>query len=675
MIDYIYDIETYPNVFLLGAIEPSTGQVWKFEISERRLDIHDLLQWVDMLKRTNARMVGFNNIHFDYPVLHRFLTESHVKATAATYDLYEKAQTIIESNDRFVHTVWERDQLVPQVDLFKIHHFDNIARATSLKLLEFNMRRDRIEELPFEPGTYLTPHQIDMLIDYNLSSDIPATVEFYRESLDAIRFREELSQQYGRNFINYNDTKIGKEIFIMRLEERQPGSCYEWVDDQRQPRQTHRGLIPLNTVIFPYIQFEHPEFQRIHQWFLQQSVYDTNGVFKDINCNVGGLKFDFGTGGIHASMNNAIVVADLDDAILDIDVKSYYPNLAIANRLHPEHLGEAFVDIYRELYVQRSQYPKNDPINKALKLALNGVYGDSGNGYSPFFDLKYLLSITINGQLLICMLAEQLAKVPTVKLIQVNTDGLTIKVRRDQAQRVQAVCDWWQGGTRLELEQAEYTRMFIRDVNNYIAEYTDGKLKRKGAYEHAHPRDRNPIGWHQNLGGMVIPKAAEAYLTHGIPIDWYIRHHDDIMDFMLRAKVKRTDRLELSGVPVQRVSRYLVTRDGGSLVKVSPPPTGYKVGQWKRANSITERMYRDVLVELRNSGGTGDELDSTGLPWDERINTKNRSKYEERNTSIEAGWLVTLFNRIDGPIDREQINYDYYIQAARRLVEQLEYVR
>ena len=43
------------------------------------------------------------------------------------------------------------------------HHFDNKARATSLKVLEFNMRSDSIEDLPFKVGATLTRDQVDVL--------------------------------------------------------------------------------------------------------------------------------------------------------------------------------------------------------------------------------------------------------------------------------------------------------------------------------------------------------------------------------------------------------------------------------------------------------------------------------------------------------------------------------
>jgi len=118
-----------------------------------------------------------------------------------------------------------------------------------------------------------------------------------------------------------------------------------------------------------------------------------------------------------------------------------------------------------------------------LKLALNGVYGDSNNPFSVFYDPLFTMSITLNGQLLLCLLAEGLMHIDGLKLIQVNTDGLTVQVPRDNKWMVDMVRAAWESRTKLQLEEAIYARMFIRDVHSYIAQYVNGFVKRKGAYE------------------------------------------------------------------------------------------------------------------------------------------------------------------------------------------------
>ena len=106
------------------------------------------------------------------------------------------------------------------------------------------------------------------------------------------------------------------------------------------------------------------------------------------------------------------------------------------------------------------------------------------------------------------------------------------------------------------------------------------------------------------------------------------------------------------------------------LIKIAPPTKGYEVGQWKRANGVSDSDYRAVLMELRSLAGihTG-QLDSMGLPWDERINTKNKSMYTERRTSMCAGQTVTIYNTLPDSIDFNTIDYDYYEAQANKLIE------
>jgi hypothetical protein len=587
-------------------------------------------------------MVGYNNYSFDYPVVHLLYT-----SIVNSFDLYEKAMSIINSINKFDHIIWDNNQIVPQLDLFKIHHFDNMARSTPLKVLEFNMRSDSIEDLPFPVGSILTNEQKITLISYN-RHDVVQTLKFYNLSLDKIRFREELTIKYGKNFLNHNDTKIGKDYFIMRLEETTPGSCYKMVNGKRRMVQTPRPTIDLKDVVLPYIKFEHPEFNRILNFFKSSVITETKGVFKGINCTVDGFKFDFGTGGIHGSIENKIVEADDDYIIEDWDVASYYPNLSITNNLHPEHLGEEFCNIYKDVYEQRKTYAKGTSENAMLKLALNGVYGDSNNEYSPFYDPKYTMAITVNGQLLLCMIAEELFKLKDIQVIQFNTDGLSIKYHIEKKEEVHRIMREWQNLTGLTLESAEYSRMFIRDVNNYIAEYTDGSLKRKGAYEYK-------MDWHQNHSSMVVAKAAEAALVKGTDIREFIFNHENVMDFMLRAKIPRKSTLLWGGKAVQNVSRYYISTDGDIFEKLMPP-TG-EPGTYKRANKLTDEYYHRILNHV-------------GDKWDERIHTKNKSIHQERRSGIHPGWTVQVCNDITD-YNFSDINYEYYIQETKKLVEVL----
>ena len=530
--DWIYDLETYPNIFTASFKHPNTGTRLLFEISDRRDDSKPLYDFLYSLKHTQCRMIGFNNIGFDYPIIHWFINNYHLEPDVSS--LYHVAESIIKTpwERRFDNVVWDQDVFITQIDLYKIHHFDNDSKRTSLKMLEFNMRSDNVQDLPYPPGIPLNDSEKNNLIHYN-DHDVDETEKFYFHSLKLIEFREKLSDQYQRNFLNHNDTKIGKDYFVMELEKALPGSCYgRDSNNKKVPRQTLRQCINLNDVIFPYLNFKHPEFQRIKNWLASQTITETKGVFKDIEATIDGFKYVFGVGGIHGSIDSAIVKSDNDYVLYDWDVASYYPNISIVNNLYPEHLSQEFCKIYKDVFELRRQHKKGTTENAMLKLALNGVYGDSNNKYSPFYDPQYTMSITINGQLLLCLLAQYLIEIPSLKMIQINTDGLTVLCPRNQVEQMNTVCTWWESFTLLTLEHAIYNRMFIRDVNNYIGEFENRKLKRKGAYEYE-------LEWHQNHSALIIPKAAEAFLVHGQDVGDFIMNHDNIFDFMLRTKTPK----------------------------------------------------------------------------------------------------------------------------------------
>lgn len=464
--DWIYDIETYPNAFTIALEHTQSGVRCVWEVSEWVNESSQIIRMMDYLKATGGRMVGFNNLGFDYPVLHLLCR----MGVADAETLYHKAQAIIASQDsnRFAHVVYPSDRIVPQIDLFKIHHFDNMARSTSLKMLEVNMQMPSVKDLPFPVGSTLSRDQVVMLKEYNMH-DVHATRMFYDQSLDMIRFREELTERYGRDFMNHNDTKVGKDYFIMCLE-KAGVECYNVGSDGRTPRQTLRPTIALKDAILPWINFQQPEFQRVLTWLKEQTITETKGVFKDLSATVNGFTFVFGLGGIHGSVEREKVCTDNFHVIESRDVTSYYPNLAIKNRFYPAHLGEKFCDIYADLFEQRKKYPKKSSESATLKLALNGTYGDSNNKFSVFYDPLFTMRITLNGQLLLCMLAESLMRVPTLRLLMINTDGLEYRVSRDYAEVADVVCREWEQLTSLSLEGTQYSRMWIRDVNNYIAE-------------------------------------------------------------------------------------------------------------------------------------------------------------------------------------------------------------
>jgi len=455
-------------------------------------------------------------------------------------------------------------------------------------------------DIPYHQDFY------EVLKDYCIH-DVAATELFRTKNIKAIEFREQLGAKYGRDFLNHDDVKIGSTIFEIMLENAGV-VLYDYGRFGRKVRQTKRPVIALRDAILSWIEFEQPELRRILEWLRQQVITETKGVFKDVTATVNGFTYVFGLGGIHGAVENQVLASTGQTLIESVDVSSYYPNLSISNRFYPEHLGEKFCDVYKQIYDLRKTFAKGTAENAAYKLAANGTYGKTNDMFSPFYDPLLTMKITLNGQLLLCMLVEQLIKVPTVQVKMINTDGLEYMVQREYADQAVKVCDWWQSMTNLTLERTRYKQLFISDVNNYLGVFEDGSVKRKGKYEYE-------MEWHQNHSALVIAKVAEQVLVNDAPIRETVMNWPDRMDFMLRAKVPRTSKLMWGDTQVQNTCRYYVALGGHTLTKVMPP-LPKKPDQWRRIG-------------------------------------------------VESGWTVQVCNDIRDAT--APINYDYYVEQVEKL--------
>ena len=702
---FIYDIEVYPNLFFLGAKVPGTEIRKSFEISPYKDNREELLQWVLALEE----MVGFNNLYYDYPVLeYLFNTLFKMRGRDLTHRLWQFSSSLIKGK-RFVNT---RHHFRKQIDLFRINHFDNKSKKTSLKLLEFNLRMKNIQDLPYHPETVLTEEQINKVTSY-CHNDVDATDTVYQETLPEIELREKMSSMFDIDFTNFNSTKMGEHILIKKIVESLGEHVVYDVREtstgiKRKVKNTVRETIDFEEVVFDYIEFTTLPFQRILQWFKSRTIKETKGVFSNIpieeleliegfydtselkwdddkqemrikplintkneletlNIRNFDFRYDYGVGGIHGSIVSGIYEETETQEIRDIDVASYYPNLGIENGFYPEHLGVEFCDIYKSIYEERKKYPKktHKMENLALKLALNGSYGKSNSQYSPLYDPMYAMKTTVNGQLLLCMLSEQLmTRVPDCLMLQINTDGMTVKYDRVYSELVNDICSEWEQLTKLTLEHAYYTKMVIKDVNNYLAVSTEGWIKRKGA-AFIYKQAPGELELHKNFSHLVVPKAIEAYFVDGVVPEDFIQNHDDIFDFFKRTKLDRNYKLLSTKInesgniiessELQRITRYLIT---GEIIERDKKyyPIGYGTVLMKQMPAIPSKVEK-ILAE--NTELTRKEVEEQLI----RLN------------NIESGYMCVPFNEItDTDVIRQYIYYPYYIREVYKVIKQIEHV-
>lgn len=617
---WVYDIETFKNCFTYTAVDKDSDQEVQFVIWKEQNDFIPFLQHLQSCRG----MIGFNNINFDYPVIH-YIIQNRTKLVEKTGDqiaklIYKKAQSIISQE---YSAVRENEVIIPQLDLFRIWHYDNRARMTGLKKLEIAMNFPNVQDMPYSHEHKVTEqYEVEQILDYNLN-DVEATKLFYTKTIDKLELRKGLLRKYGLDCLNYPDSKIGEELMLKlycQYSEKKESSV--------KRLRTHRKSIKFSDCIPSYIKFSTPEFQGLLEYLRGIEVQELKDSFK-YSLDYNGFVFDLGVGGLHACVKAGVYKETEDRIIVDADVASLYPSLAITLNLYPEHLGEEFSKIYEEGIVKPRLEAKrtgDKVMADGFKLSANSVYGKSNSQYSFLYDPLYTVKTTLAGQLALCMLSEMLmTRVPELVMLQVNTDGLTVEIPREHARLYWEVCKEWESITNLTLEYIAYSQMIIRDVNNYIAvAQKTGKVKYKGTFKPNHEMIKDDE-YHKSLSQGVVALAVSDYFLKGVPVEETIKNNTDIYLFCKTFNATHgwtcetlnisEEGIESNIEPQQKTNRYYLSTNGKRFRKLK----------------------------------------------------------EDRRIEIEAEKLVTIFNKYeDKPFEEYHINYDYYIEEAYKIIHVID---
>ena len=133
------------------------------------------------------------------------------------------------------------------------------------------------------------------------------------------------------------------------------------------------------------------------------------------------------------------------------------------------------------------------------------------------------MQIRINGQLLLLMLAEKLTQLGC-RIVQANTDGLFVLLKKDVYSKVNNVCREWEQLTRLTLEEERFKAMYQYAINDYFAITEDDKVKEKGMFI-------TTVKLGKGLTPKIIPKAVINFFKNGVPVEETIKGCKDIRIF------------------------------------------------------------------------------------------------------------------------------------------------
>ena len=623
MILEVYDLECLTNLFTYTGFDCKLKQYYQFVICKWRNDL-DLLY--KHLNRDKIIQVGFNNNNYDYNLIHHILNHykeyQHESGEFVAQKLYSKSQQIIEQE---FSEISDKNKIIQQIDLYKIWHYNNKARVCSLKDLEIAMKMPNVEEMPIHHTTWCKKGDEEIILEYN-KNDVEATYKFLLVTLgktefplyngkNKIELRQKLQSKFKIPCLNYPDVKIGEQLILNLYCNKTGNNLY----DITKRGGTNRSKIALKDCIPKWANFETKEFNSIKKEFQNTVISNIKGEFSK-SLIFHDTKLDYGTGGLHSCIKSGIYNADDYWTIIDEDIGSLYPSIAIQLGIYPEHLGNQFLDIYDtdivSVRLSEKRKPKKERdmvIMEGYKLAANGIYGKSGEETSPLYDPLYTMKTTVGGQMFLSLWTEKLVKaIPEIKFIQHNTDGITYLCPRKDVNKVKEIGKEMTSLTGLYIEDNVYSKFVVRDVNNYLAVYESGDIKYKGCFE----IDKE---YHKDPSMRIVPISLKRYYIDNIPIEQTIRNHTDIFDFCLRLKTN------------SKSTPYFKYLENGKI--------------------ISKKLDRTTRYYVSNSGG---------------IITKQFD--ESRISGVNVGYSVTLFNKyIEKPMNEYNINYNFYIAEANKI--------
>lgn len=379
----IYDLETLSNLFTYTGYNCNTKTWYQFVISSWRNDFEELINHL----KTDIVQVGFNNENFDYPIVHHLLNhqeEYHYKTgQEIAQKLYDKSQELISNQ---FNTIADKNKYIQQIDLFKIWHYDNKARKTSLKDLEFAMQMENVEEMPIHHTTWCKRGDEELVLEYN-KNDVEATYKFFLTTLgrtdyplykgkNKLELRENLQKKFGINCINLPDVRMGEQLMLNLYSKAVKKNPFDI-----KKLRTERTEIKLKDCIPSWCSMR----SNIFKSFLD-TIEETTipiPVPKDsfeYSVIYNGYKWYFGLGGSHGCCEPGIYNSDDEFVIIDYDVGSLYPSVAKSLKLYPEHLGPEFMELYEKFINDRltEKHKPKDQQDKVLiegyKLILNGEF-------------------------------------------------------------------------------------------------------------------------------------------------------------------------------------------------------------------------------------------------------------------------------------------------------------
>lgn len=536
---YIFDCEVFAHDWLFVFKEIATGEYTV---------IHNDNDAVVAFMERKPFLGGFNNKHYDNFILKGVMCGLTPEQIKEINDLIIVEQV----NGWDIPVLREYRVYFDSFDLM-----DDCQVGLSLKAIEAHL------------GIPIEETEVDFNITHRLSEkELQETIYYCKYDVDATEKLYHLRQAYLKNKVTLGKARNLTDRQAMYMTNAKLTSVYLKAQKPEKPWNDERN-------------YQYPE--KLLRQYIPQGVFDFFDRMKDdripndelfsskLEIMVGVCPCTIAYGGIHGAIPTYVEEATETRTIRNKDVASYYPHLmtlmGYCSRNMPS--PKMFEDTLEERVAAKKAGDKATA--NALKLVLNTTYGAMLNGkdgtaFNDLYDPLMGRSVCISGQLFLLELSEHLiAECPTLKIIQLNTDGIMVSFDHEDEAKYQEITQEWQDRTGFELEEDFIRKIVQKDVNNYVEVPADGgEPKVKGGQL---VRGIAPAGaFNINNNAVVVARAIKQYFIDGTPPEETIAASENILDFQLIAKAggKYSQCYHLVGgekVIVQKVNRVYAVSD------------------------------------------------------------------------------------------------------------------
>lgn len=483
-----YDFEVFKHDWMVVVINPVTH--------DERVIINDADALTALYEGHKREIwVGYNNLHYDQFIFKGILCGFDPKAI----------------NDFIIaegHKGWQYSSLLRKLYMVNYDVF-HPRTDRGLKTHEAYLGNDICETtVPFDIGRKLTNAEIAETVKY-CRHDVEQTIEVFMQRKSEFDARMDLLKMFDLPLVYLGKTDAQLTAIILGAER------------PARPRDDEFDIVPLQCLdLGPY------DF--IRSWYLDPANQDYSAT---LCFDIAGCPHKCAWGGLHG----AIAQYAGEGYFINVDVESYYPAEMIAHELLSRNVQDPskFKDI-RDHRIKLKH--AKDPRQKALKLVVNGTFGASKDKSNALYDPRQANMVCVNGQLMLIDLMHKLVRDVGAEIIQSNTDGVLIRMPDGFDggpdafyDRVDDVAYEWEHRTGMGLEFDEFTRVYQKDVNNYVLVAADGSMKTKGAYV----KKLGPLDYDL----AVVNKALVEYMVHGVPVEDTIAADDDLIDYQRVVKV------------------------------------------------------------------------------------------------------------------------------------------